>query len=48
VHQVQSRTNLQTGAWQPLANIGPFATSTRVVIVDTVGAAQKYYRLVLP
>ncbi len=47
VHQVQYRTSLQTGSWQPLANVGPFTNTTQVVIVDTVAATQRFYRLTL-
>lgn len=47
VHQVQYRASLQTGAWQPLANVGPFTNLTQVVIVDAANVAQRFYRLIL-
>jgi len=47
VHQVQYRASLPASSWQALANIGPFTNATRVVVVDTGTAAQRFYRLVL-
>jgi hypothetical protein len=45
VHQVQYRETLTTGSWQPLATVGPFTNLTSVVVVDTVSAPQRFYRL---
>lgn len=48
IHQVQSRADLKTGSWQSLTNVGPFSNGLPVVVTDSLGAAQRFYRLTLP
>jgi len=44
-YAVEFRTSLTTNDWQLLATIPPFAQHTQVLVVDTVAAPQRYYRL---
>ncbi|PYJ06660.1 MAG: hypothetical protein DME25_06165 [Verrucomicrobia bacterium] len=43
---VEFRDGLTGGTWQTLANLGYFSETTRVLIVDPITAAQRFYRVV--
>ena len=43
-YTVEFRTNLVFGAWQTLANVGPFPDTTRVLVVDPISQSYRYYR----
>jgi hypothetical protein len=44
-YAVQFRNSFTTGTWQTLAITGPFAENTQVLVVDTVAAPQRFYRM---
>ena len=42
---VEFRDSSSTGGWQTLADAGYFAETNRVLVVDTVAATQRFYRV---
>ena len=45
---VESRAALQQGTWQPLTNVTAAVASTNLVVTDTVGSTQRFYRVRTP
>lgn len=45
-YTVEFRDSFSSGTWQPLTSIGLMTNATLVLIVDTVAAPQRFYRLV--
>lgn len=44
-YAVEYRTNVVSGTWQTLVNLGVATTNTQVLVTDAVTAGQRYYRL---
>jgi hypothetical protein len=44
-YEVEFCGSLDTHQWQTLANVGSFAEVTRVLVVDPISSAQRFYRL---
>jgi len=42
---VEFRTDLVSGTWQTLANVGPFTDATRVLVVDPISQPRRFYRV---
>ena len=45
---VEARELLSGGQWQTLTNVTQSASSTNIVITDSLGASQRYYRVRVP
>jgi hypothetical protein len=44
-YEIQLQNSLTTGGWQSLATTGPFAQETRVLVIDTTTAPERFYRI---
>lgn len=44
-YAIEFRNSLTSGTWQTLATTGPFAQDLQILVVDTVAAPQRFYRL---